>query len=138
YHAGVSIYPVADLYDHRAGPIEPYMGVPQHNRDGYEYGSSLRLADRLKGHLLLIHGTSDVNATFSATMKMVEALTRAGKPYDLVVMPEADHHFNNAGAHHGRYYQASLIRYFLEHLQPDVPAQPAPRGETVSSEVPDL
>src|SRR5262249_20313862 len=24
YKAGVAIYPVADLYDHRAGPIEPY------------------------------------------------------------------------------------------------------------------
>ena len=115
YRAGVAIYPVADLYDHRAGPIEPFMGVPQNNREGYEYGSSLRLADQLKGHLLLIHGTSDVNATFSATMKMVEALTRAGKPYDLIVLPEQTHRLEGASR---EYVLDAVRRYFVEHLKP--------------------
>ena len=115
YRAGVAIYPVADLYDHRAGPIEPFMGLPQHNREAYEYGSSLRLADRLKGHLLLIHGTSDVNATFSATMKMVEALTRAGKPYDLVVLPEQTHRLDGTSR---EYVLDSLRRFFVRHLEP--------------------
>ena len=49
-------------------------------------------------------------------MKMCDALARADKPYDLVVLPEADHHFKNAGAHPWRFKQASMIRYFLEHL----------------------
>ena len=67
------------------------MGLLQHNREGYEYGSSLKLIANLKGKLMLIHGTSDVNATFSATMKMVDALMQAGKPYDLIVFPESTH-----------------------------------------------
>ena len=115
YKAGVAIYPVADLYDHRAGPIEPFMGVPQKNREGYEYGSSLRLADKLKGHLLLIHGTSDVNATFSATMKMVDALTRAGKPYDLMVLPEQTHRLEGQSRD---YVLDAVRRYFELHLNP--------------------
>lgn len=115
YHVGVATYPVADLYDHNAGAIEPYMGLPVDNRDGYEYGSSLRLVNNIKGRLLLIHGTSDVNATFSATMKMVEAMVRAGKPYNLVVLPEQPHNWDGAS---GRYMRQAVARYFVEHLKP--------------------
>ena len=85
YQAGVATYPVADLYDHWSSAIEAYMDLPQNNPEGYEQASSLRLANELRGKLLLVHGTSDVNATFSATMKMVDALTRANKHYDLIV-----------------------------------------------------
>jgi hypothetical protein len=46
-HAGVATNPVADLYDHAAAAIEPYMGLPQENREAYEYASSLRLAGNL-------------------------------------------------------------------------------------------
>jgi dipeptidyl-peptidase-4 len=115
YHVGIANNPVVDLYDHMASAIEPYMGLRQNDPEGYEYASSRRLAGNLTGKLLLVHGTSDVNATFSATMKMVEALTRAGKPYDLMVVPDQDHHFDGASE---RYWRDSLCRYFEEHLKP--------------------
>ncbi|MEW6745388.1 MAG: DPP IV N-terminal domain-containing protein [Planctomycetota bacterium] len=115
YDVGVAINPVADLYDHAATPIEPYMGLPQQNREIYERASSIALADRLHGKLMLIHGTSDVNATFSATMKMVAALIEAGKPHDLVVLPEATHYPQGKNA---LYMWKALIRYFVEHLEP--------------------
>jgi dipeptidyl aminopeptidase/acylaminoacyl peptidase len=52
-----------------------------------------------------------VNATFSATMKMVDALTKAGKPYDLVVMLEQNHTPTP--------YALNRMRmFFEEHLKP--------------------
>ncbi|HEX9889864.1 MAG TPA: DPP IV N-terminal domain-containing protein [Nitriliruptorales bacterium] len=122
YHVGVAVCPVYDLEDHLGGALEPYMGLPEDRPEAFAQGNSLAIVDRLEGELLMIHGTSDLNATFSATMKMCEALARADKPYHLVVMPDADHHFNNAGDHHGRYYQSSVIRFFIEHLGPELPA----------------
>lgn len=86
-------FPVVDIHDQPLMAIEPYMGLPENNPEGYEYGSSRRLAANLKGKLLLIHGTSDVNAPFSATMKMVEASVRAGEPYDLIILSEQPHGF---------------------------------------------
>ena len=115
YHVAVATNPVADHYDHMAFAIEPYMGLPQNNREAYEYSSSLRLAHKLKGKLLLIHSICDVNATFSATMKMVEALIRANKPFDLLVMPDQDHHPKGVSQ---RYWLESVRRYFQEHLKP--------------------
>lgn len=115
YDVGVSLYPVVDLYDHAAQALEPYMGLLENRPDAYEYGSSTRLADRVEGKLLLIHGTNDVNATFSATMKMVEALVRAGKPYDLIVLPEESHSLSVRARN---YWLAAMKNYFLEHLPP--------------------
>jgi len=112
YKVGVSNVPVVDLYDHST-VAEPYMDLLHKNREGYEYASSINLADRLRGKLLLAAGTSDVNATFAAPIKMVEALTRANKPYDLIIMPDQNHWFAGASQ---RYYQNALRRYFEAHL----------------------
>jgi dipeptidyl aminopeptidase/acylaminoacyl peptidase len=121
YHVGVSTAPVGDLYDHHAGAIEGYMGLVESNREGYDYASSLRLADRLRGHLMLMHGTSDVNATFSATMKLADAFTRAGKQYDLRVFSELNHSVTGIFD----YWQETTRRYFVAHLRPESSAAAA-------------
>ena len=113
YDVGVAVNGVYDIHDQNAWAIEPYMDRPWENPEGYDYGSSLRLADQLEAKLLLIHGTSDVNATFSATMKLVEALIRAGKPHDLIVVPEQPHWFTGQSA---AFTDAARRRYFQEHL----------------------
>jgi len=112
YKVGVSNVPVVDLYDHST-VCEPYMDLLERNQAGYEYASSIRLADQLRGKLLLAAGTLDVNATFAAPIKMVEALTRANKPYDLIIMPDQNHWFAGVSL---RYYQNALRRYFEDHL----------------------
>ena len=112
YHVGVASAPVVDTY---TGAIahEPFMGLPQNNKEGYEYASNLRFVHNLKGKLLLIVGTNDV--LFAGTMKMVDALVRAGKPYDLIVLPEEGHGFRGTSAVYAR---EATRRYFQEHLQP--------------------
>lgn len=101
------------------------MGWPWDNPEGYAAGSNLLAAGKLEGNLLIIHGTSDVNVPFSASMKMVDALIRAGKPVDLLVIPEMDHWrgFNNTlpmGAMSlRRYVNGATARYLVEHLAPE-------------------
>lgn len=115
YHVGIASYPVVDFYDHMAVAIETFMGLPRNDPAGYAYGSSLSLVENLKGRLFLIHGTSDVNATFSATMKMADALIAAGKRFDMLVLPGRTHRFYGTD----RSYWRDVIRqYFVEHLKP--------------------
>ncbi|MBM3294423.1 MAG: hypothetical protein FJY82_07845 [Candidatus Aminicenantes bacterium] len=90
YRAGVSYFPVADLVDHI--PVaERTMGLPGDNPDGYAQASNLKLVEKLQGDLLLIGGTSDINAPLTAVMKMAEALIKAGKRFRMLVMPEQNH-----------------------------------------------
>jgi len=91
------------------------MGVPENNPEGYETASSIKLAKKLQGKLLLIHGTSDVNAPISTTMKMTNALIQAGKQHDLVIVPHGDHSMSNGG----EYVGVAQREYFREHLHPE-------------------
>jgi hypothetical protein len=58
-------------------------------------------------------------------MKMVDALIRAGKPVDLLAIPEMDHSrgFNNAEPSGttslARYLDGATARYLVEHLAPE-------------------
>ncbi len=119
YQVGVASAPAVAMSGFSRS-IEPYMGLPQNNKEAYEYGSNLRLAGNLKGKVLLIHGTSDDDVPFSETMKMVEAFTRVGKPYDLIVLPEKTHAIGSdiAAGDPRSYIREAIRRYFQEHLKP--------------------
>jgi dipeptidyl aminopeptidase/acylaminoacyl peptidase len=114
YSAGVATYPVAEMYDHAASAIEGYMDLVERNRAGYDYGSSLRLFNNLKGNLMIMHGTSDVNATFSASMKIVDALTRANRQYELRIFPEVNHGLVPIYD----YWIETTRQFFVRHLKP--------------------
>ena len=98
--------------DGSVSPWEYYMGLPQNNKVGYELASNLPLANNLDGRLLLIVGTNDV--LFSRTMKMVDALIRANKHFDFVLLPEKGHSLPRISP----YWREAIRRYFQEHLKP--------------------
>ena len=94
--------------------LKLWMGGPkEENTDTYEFASNYPLAKNLQGHLLLIHGTSDLNAPFASTVRMIDALQRANKGYDLVILPEQDHSAQNS-----TYSLQAVKRYLVEHLKP--------------------
>jgi dipeptidyl aminopeptidase/acylaminoacyl peptidase len=97
---------------------EPYMDLPQNNKEGYATGLNAAKAGNLRGKLLLIHGTHDVNAPLSTTLRMVDALVKAGKLHDLAIIPKADHRIIWDRTVVGKYYWDLVIGYFLEHLKP--------------------
>jgi dipeptidyl aminopeptidase/acylaminoacyl peptidase len=117
YHVGVAVCPAADLYG-KATVMEQYMGLPETNQEGYAFASNARLAEHLIGKLLLVHGTADVNAPISETMKLVDALIQAGKPFDLLVLPNHDHQILRAPGPRGEYARDAIRRYLREHLRP--------------------
>jgi dipeptidyl aminopeptidase/acylaminoacyl peptidase len=114
YRVGVATAPIADLYE-MASAIEPYLDLPENDKEGYDYASNTALAGNLKGKLLVIGGTSDLNATFDSTMKLTEAFIRAQKPFDLFVFPEQPHAISGSSR---VYWFETIHRYFQQHLQP--------------------
>jgi dipeptidyl aminopeptidase/acylaminoacyl peptidase len=114
YRVGVATAPVYDMTDLPAF-IERYMGSPQENAAAYEASSCTRLASKLKGKLLIIHGSRDVNAPFAATMKMMNAFIEAGKAVDLQVLPDETH---GPRGRNQVYWLDATRRYFAEHLPP--------------------
>ncbi len=67
------------------------MGTPVSNPEGYRTGSPLAHVDNLNGPLLLVHGLIDENVHFRHTARLINALIRARKPYDLMLFPDERH-----------------------------------------------
>lgn len=92
---------------------EPYLGLPGVNPAAYQAGSNLALAGKLRGALKMMHGTSDVNATLSTTMRMAEALIREGKHFEMLIMPGQPH---SPEPPLDRYYSDDVNLFFLRTL----------------------
>src|SRR6185437_993538 len=73
---------------------ERYQGLLVRNPDGsdnYEQEANQNLAKNLKGHLLLAHGAVDDNVPPYNTYLVVDALIKANKDFDLLIIPNARH-----------------------------------------------
>lgn len=59
---------------------------------GYEENSNVTWAPRLEGSLLLAHGELDENVPVAATLRLVDALVRADRHFEMLILPGADHY----------------------------------------------
>jgi dipeptidyl-peptidase-4 len=77
---------------------------------GKEIPTTMELAGNLKGRLLLMTGEVDENVPVASTVRLADALQKAGKRFDMMVFPEQGHGLM------GDYYTNIIRYYFLEHL----------------------
>jgi dipeptidyl-peptidase-4 len=114
---GVSGAPVTNFDGYDTHFTERYMGTPQSNPEGYRDGSIMPHVENLKGHLMLVHGLIDENVHFRHTARLINALIRARKPYDLLLFPNERHSPRSLA---DRIYMEERIRdYFLQYLPPE-------------------
>ena len=79
----------------------------------YKIGTNPEIAKNLKGHLLLVHGDIDDNVHPGNTIRVVDALIRAGKRFDMLMLPQQRHAFGDMN----EYFYWRLVDYFSEHLK---------------------
>jgi len=80
--------------------------------------SNVTNAKNLKGKLLLVHGGLDDNVNPSETFKLAEALVKADKDFDLLILPSQRHVYQGQ---HRRYFTKKRWNYFVEHLLNETP-----------------
>ena len=90
---------------------EMYMGWPVDST--YNEVSNITMAKNLKGKLLIVHGGIDENVNPSATFKLAEALVKADKEFDMLILPGQHHGYTGKSA---EYFNKKLWNYFVEHL----------------------
>jgi dipeptidyl-peptidase 4 len=71
------------------------------------------LAKNLKGHLLLVTGEVDNNVQPANTYRMADALIKAGKDFDMLVLPNQNHHYEGL---YKTYYENKVRHYFGKYL----------------------
>lgn len=124
YDAGHAMLAYPDFYkvavassgdhDHRMEKAwwpEMYMGWPVDS--AYQNQSNVTMAPNLKGKLLLVHGGIDDNVNPSATFKLAEALVKADKQFDLLILPSQRHGYRGI---YYNYFLKTRWNYFVTHL----------------------
>jgi dipeptidyl-peptidase-4 len=74
--------------------------------------TNAELAANLKGALLLVHGDMDNNVHPANTMRLVDALIKANKRFDMLILPGKRHGFADAAP----YFNQRLWEFFADHL----------------------
>lgn len=117
YRTAVAVAFVSDqrLYD--TIYQERYMGLPADNPDGYRDGSPITFADRLRGDLLLIHGTGDDNCHYQSCERLVDRLIAANKPFAMMAYPNRSHGISE-GANTSRHVYETMTRFLERSLRP--------------------
>ena len=94
---------------------ERYQGLLEKNGNGDNYAAEANetYAKNLKGKLMLIHGQMDDNVPAENTQLVVDALVKAGKDFDLIMLPHARHGY---GADNN-YIMRRRWDYFVKNLQ---------------------
>ena len=114
YRAASASVPDTDFFD-SVSWLEFMTGSPRENPEAYAIGTNLDKAGKIKAPLLITAGTSDVNVTFSSNMKLMDALARAGVPYEYVLFPNTDHQHQGRGDRYA-YAVTRIAEFFPRHL----------------------
>jgi dipeptidyl-peptidase-4 len=114
FKAGIAGAPVTDWLDYDTHYTERYLGIPPADDAAYERSSLLPLAKNLQRPLLLIHGTSDDNVYFRHTLKLANALFRAGKHFELLPLSGFTHMVPDPVVNEQLY--SRIVRFFKTHL----------------------
>jgi dipeptidyl aminopeptidase/acylaminoacyl peptidase len=100
---------------------EKWLGLLKKNPDGttnYDSQANENSAKNLKGRLLLIHGTMDDNVPPNNTLLVVDALIKANKDFDLIMIPNAHHGYAEAAPYAMRRRWDYFVRYLAEGVPP--------------------
>ncbi len=121
FKAAVAGAPVVDWLDYDTHYTERYLGLPEADAEAYREGSLLTYAAGLRRPLLLVHGTADDNVYFRHTLKLADALFRAGKDFDLLPLSGLTHMVPDPVVTQRLYGKFAL--YFRKHLGGPVAAK---------------
>ncbi|MDH8701179.1 dipeptidyl-peptidase-4 [Dysgonomonadaceae bacterium PH5-43] len=89
--AGVAIAAVTDWRFYDSIYTERFMRTPKENMNNYDLCSPIKLADKLKGRLFLVHGTADDNVHFQNAAEYMKALQNAGIQFNSMTYPDKNH-----------------------------------------------
>ena len=113
YKVAVSSCGCHDNRMDKASWNEQWMGYPVGPH--YSESSNIDNADRLKGRLLLIVGEMDNNVPPESTLRLVDALIKANKDFDMIFQPGGGH---GGGGRHGDRRRKDFFKKHLLGIEP--------------------
>jgi dipeptidyl-peptidase-4 len=114
YKVGFAGGPVTDWHFYDTIYTERYLGLLPKNEQNYKDSSPIKNAAKLKGKLLIAHGTGDDNVHYSNTLSLIDDLIRGGKYVEVMAFPGRGHGVSDAPAQ--RILWERVTKFFTDNL----------------------
>ncbi len=113
FKVGVAGGPVMDWKYYEVMYGERYMDTPEENPEGYKNSSNINKAKKLKGDLLLIHGTIDPVVVWQNSQLFVKECVKNQIQLDYFIYPDHEH---NVRGYDRLHLETKIAKYFDDHL----------------------
>jgi dipeptidyl-peptidase-4 len=111
FSAAIAVAPVTNWRYYDSVYTERFMRTPQENPSGYDDNSPINHVDKLKGKLLLCHGTADDNVHVQNVYEFAERLVQADKQFEMQIYTNRNHSI------YGGKTRLHLYKRFMKFLQ---------------------
>jgi len=105
-----NIYEMGSGEFHFGHPITGPAGGPE------GYAANQALADRLQGELMIVHGMRDTDVPVTNSLRLIDALIKAGKRFEMLILPSQDHGFTGIDAD---YAKIRMWTFMIDNLEAD-------------------
>jgi len=112
FQVGVAGGPVTDWKYYETMYGERYMDKPEENPEGYKQANLMNHASKLKGDLLLIHGTADDVVVLQHNYALVKKFVEIGIQMDYFPYPMHKHNVYGKDRVH---LMTKVLNYVIEH-----------------------
>ncbi|MCC6782206.1 MAG: DPP IV N-terminal domain-containing protein [Planctomycetes bacterium] len=117
YSVGIAVASKPQPHLYNAWFQEIYMRDREVNPEGYRRSAPIEFAAGLRGDLLIVHGTGELNTHVQIVEGLVDRLIELGKRFDYFCYPNRDHGLGE-GQGTAVHLRMLMIRYLLDHLEP--------------------
>jgi len=114
FKAAIAVAPVTNWRYYDNIYTERYMRKPQENVKGYDENAPEKMAGRLKGKFLLVHGTGDDNVHYQNSTMFVNELIKANRSFDSEYYPNRAHGISGGNTRLHLYKR--MTNFILENL----------------------
>jgi len=114
FKVGFAGSPVTDWHFYDTIYTERYIGLLPMHEESYQASSPIKNAEKLKGKLLIAHGTGDDNVHNSNTLAVIDDLMKAGKYVEVMALPGRGHWVSDPPAQRALWDR--VTEFFLDNL----------------------
>lgn len=128
---GVANASVTDWQFYDTHYTERFMDTPQENPEGYKATSVMTHADKYKGLLRIVHGTSDDNVHMQNSLMLINKLQDLKRHFEFMVYPSERHGIGGNNPAKGTHNRLEAYKFYYDYLlKKPMPEQFwAPAGE---------
>lgn len=113
---GVANSSVTDWQFYDTHYTERYMDTPKENPEGYKVTSVMTYADKLKGLLRIVHGTSDDNVHMQNSLVFVNKLEDLKKHFEFMLYPSERHGIGGNNRAKGEHNRTEAYNFYYQYL----------------------